>query len=368
MKDRTASRIYIPSHLRHLAVCYSTACLIGIALLGSAQRADALGEHDLVLGALQRLDYAGATEILTHLANTGDASAQAALAILMESGKVETDYPQPPLALIRAAADQGLPQAALELGNRHYLGRLQDRNYAKAIEWWRIAAENGSTAAAFNLGLTYAKGTSVTPDFDQAKQWFVRAADSGSLDSRFALGVLKLNSGDFPAAFSDFEQAATAGLSRAQFNLASMYESGIGCEKNLEQATIWYEQAADAGLDAALGALRRLKKARGRETQPLKGICTSTWAFTQNPEHFTVQVAMGTSTSATIKILERYGENIAKGCYPANLNGARRYFALVGSYSSHSDAISFLDSLEPKLRIYNPWIRRFRSIQATQSD
>ena len=347
---------------------YAVAYLIGIVLIVCTRHAGALEEHDSALGALQRLDYQGAAEILRYLADNGDPSAQAALAVLIESGEVELDYPLPPRSLIRAAAEQGLPQAALELGNRNYLGKDQVRNFEQAINWWRIAAENGSPAAAFNLGLAYAKGTGTTSDPKKAGHWFIRAADSGSLEAQFALGVLHLNSAEFAPAFSNFERAATGGLSRAQFNLALMYESGVGCERNLDQAIMWFKRAAAADLEAASDALRRLDSRPDKKIEPVSGNCTSAWAFSQNPEHFTVQVAMGTNASATIKLLERYGDNVVKGCYPAILNGKRCYFALVGSHPSYSAAISFLDSIESKLRVYSPWVRSFKSIQATRSD
>ena len=127
MKDPTASRIYTHRHPQRRTVFFVVVCTIGFALLASARPSGALEDHNLALDALQRLDYQGAAEILRYLADNGDPSAQAALAILMESGEVEPDYPLPPLALIRAAADQGLPQAALELGNRNYLGKDQAR-------------------------------------------------------------------------------------------------------------------------------------------------------------------------------------------------------------------------------------------------
>lgn len=331
------------------------------------QYAGALEEHDLALGALRRLDYQDAAEILRYFADNGDPSAQAALAVLLESGEVELDYPLPPRSLIRAAAEQGSPEAALKLGNRNYLGKDQVRNFGQAINRWRIAAENGSTAAAFNLGLAYAKGTGTTSDPKKARQWFIRAADSGSLEAQIALGVLHLNSAEFVPAFLNFERAATGGLSRAQFNLALMYESGVGCERNLDQAIMWFKRAAAADLEAASDALMRLESRRDRKIEPVSGICTSAWAFSQNPEHFTVQITMGTNASATIKLLEPYGDNIVKGCYPAILHGKQRYFALVGSHPSYSAAISFLDSIASKLRLYSPWVRSSKSIQATKN-
>lgn len=341
--------------------------MIGLAMLGFARLAHANQDRDLALGALQRLDYNGAAAILSYLADIGDPQAQAALGTLLETGTIETDYPLPPIELLRKAANKGVHQAALELGNRNYLGTGLTRDLEQAVEWWSVAAEHGSTPAAFNLGLAYAKGTGTNVDLEKAQLWFSRAADNGSLQARFALGVLQLDSADFATAFTNFEQAAMAGLASAQFNLASMYERGIGIESNLEQAAKWYSRAAAADLDEATDALVRFKEIGAPELEPPSDIVSSAWVLSQNADHYTLQVATGGNKPATLKILERYSSKVVRAYFPVDGADNPRYLALVGSFPSYFDAISFLNSLVPELRANNPWIRRFGSIQALGS-
>ena len=44
-----------------------------------------------------------------------------------------------------------------------------------------------------------------------------------------------------------YRQAAEQGFSQAQFNLAHMYENGIGIRRDVEQMITWYERAAAQG-------------------------------------------------------------------------------------------------------------------------
>jgi len=52
---------------------------------------------------------------------------------------------------------------------------------------------------------------------------------------------------DYIAAFSFWSRDAKKGDSSAQFNLALLYQFGIGVEKSIKDAVYWYEIAARAG-------------------------------------------------------------------------------------------------------------------------
>jgi hypothetical protein len=55
---------------------------------------------------------------------------------------------------------------------------------------------------------------------------------------------------DTKLAFYWYSQVAESGYSTAQFNLAELYDSGVGTEKNLKQAIFWYAKAAQQGFIA----------------------------------------------------------------------------------------------------------------------
>jgi len=51
--------------------------------------------------------------------------------------------------------------------------------------------------------------------------------------------------------FNFQQKLANKGNARAQYKLATMYESGTGTEQDLEQAKHWYYKASSAGIKAA---------------------------------------------------------------------------------------------------------------------
>lgn len=51
-------------------------------------------------------------------------------------------------------------------------------------------------------------------------------------------------------------EAADDGNAKAQYMCGDIYYHGVGVEKNLEEALMWYEKAAEQGHDGARIALR----------------------------------------------------------------------------------------------------------------
>ena len=67
----------------------------------------------------------------------------------------------------------------------------------------------------------------------------------------FDAGVAAYQANDLPLAFKEFLKAATAGHADSQFNIALMYERGIGVGKDEREAFVWYARSAEQGNAAA---------------------------------------------------------------------------------------------------------------------
>ncbi|MDH5301930.1 MAG: ankyrin repeat domain-containing protein [Gammaproteobacteria bacterium] len=63
---------------------------------------------------------------------------------------------------------------------------------------------------------------------------------------------------NYRTAFSFYQQAAELGVVEAQYNVAQMYQQGVGVEPNVEMARWWYSQAAEARLPQAQYQLAKL--------------------------------------------------------------------------------------------------------------
>ncbi|MBI1285244.1 MAG: sel1 repeat family protein [Thiobacillus sp.] len=60
-------------------------------------------------------------------------------------------------------------------------------------------------------------------------------------------GVAAYEAGNVPLAVKEFRASAEKGDANSQFNLALMYEQGIGVSKDDKQALAWYRKSAEQG-------------------------------------------------------------------------------------------------------------------------
>ena len=60
-------------------------------------------------------------------------------------------------------------------------------------------------------------------------------------------GVAAYQAGDLPLAYKEFRAAAETGDFECQFNLALMYEKGIGVPQDEKEAVVWYRRSAEQG-------------------------------------------------------------------------------------------------------------------------
>ena len=62
-------------------------------------------------------------------------------------------------------------------------------------------------------------------------------------NANFAAGIAAYQANDLPLAYKTFPAAAKEGHANSQFNIAVMYEQGIGVGKDEKEAVVWYGKA-----------------------------------------------------------------------------------------------------------------------------
>jgi hypothetical protein len=144
-----------------------------------------------------------------------------AISLLLLVGMLLPARAESDLAEVRRAAEQGKPEAQLELGGRYRFGRGGvTTDYEQSLVWYKKAAAQGDAGAQFFVGVMCAQGKGVPKDYTQAVMWYKRAAGQGDGD--------------------------------AQFNLGVMYANGNGVPQNVINAYAWFSLAADQGVGNAL--------------------------------------------------------------------------------------------------------------------
>ena len=181
-------------------------------LLGDPARAT---QSDGGSGVTVRRIASAPLDRLTALADSGDAAAQARLALAYLRGEGVAADPVTAARWLRPSALAGQPVAQYLLGALHANGDGVAADPAQAFGWFAKSAARGNVKAMHNLAIAYAQGEGTAKDAALAAEWFLKAAERGYVDSAFDLAVL--------------------------------YERGLGVPQDLKLAMKWYGVAALAG-------------------------------------------------------------------------------------------------------------------------
>jgi TPR repeat protein len=166
-----------------------------------------------------------------------------------------------------------LAEAQMRFAEFYAMGNALPADQVKAATWFRHAAQTGLAAAQSELARRYLVGLGLERDAQQAYYWAGLAANAGRLEAvplRLAaaagltaaqiaaakndLGLVyeegrlePLVPTDHGRALALFHQAALAGNSQAQINLAWMYQNGHGVPQDSMQAYAWLTIAHRSG-------------------------------------------------------------------------------------------------------------------------
>lgn len=183
-------------------------------------------------------------------------------------------------------AEAGDAEAMLERSMVHLLGIGTSIDRAMAMKWLRLSAENGNVQAQFSYAQSCLRGEYLAKDIPEAIRWFRLAAAKQNADAELSLAQLYLHGVGLPAdknesvrwlklsathghpiaqadyAFVVLEEnkpetyaecaewlrkSALQGKPSSMFNLAIMYQRGMGVPKDMITALAWYMVSAYDG-------------------------------------------------------------------------------------------------------------------------
>ncbi len=167
------------------------------------------------------------------------------------------------LQTLANAASRGDREAQYRIGARFLSDGTSQSDPATAARWLARAADQGHTESQFVLASLYERGAGVPKDENQARELYRKAASAGHIRAMHNLGVL-LSAQDTPQDYQEaaswFSSAAAAGLTDSQFNLALLYERGLGLPQDNQKAYFWYQVASLAGDKEAARRAEQLKR------------------------------------------------------------------------------------------------------------
>ncbi|MGJ8697780.1 MAG: SEL1-like repeat protein [Verrucomicrobiaceae bacterium] len=166
-------------------------------------------------------------------------------------------------------AEAGQGQCMLKVASFILEGRAdQEKNPKEALAWFKKAGEAGQVLGHVQAAkiLLNGEGLQIVEGYTH----LVAAAESGLVDMQNELGLLylsgRLGVRDLTAAASWFQRSAAGKYPAGAFNLATLYEQGMGVPQSFDQAGRLYTLAANAGHPQSTSALGRLH-AEGRGTK-----------------------------------------------------------------------------------------------------
>lgn len=210
----------------------------------------------------------------------------AGLALVEGTGAEQN--PQRGATLVQAAAEAGDARACFAYAGLLSRGvgvSTSERGESAAAKWSLRAAEKGLPEAMLDMGERYATGRGVLANADESKRWFERAAEIDENATRrrresIAAADAKRRKAEAEESARRAAEAAEAradaadptrallrraeaGDSFAAFELAKRLDDGIGVRKNPTEAVRWWKVLAENPLADARDADRQ-KEAWGR--------------------------------------------------------------------------------------------------------
>lgn len=142
---------------------------------------------------------------------------------------------------------------------------LPTQNFKEAIHYKTLAADMGNSDAMMSLGDDYFEGRlDLELDYDLALKYYKMAEESGHVDANLWLAIFHLKA---PLPYQDYKKMNVY-LQKALLRdnhpmaysmLGDAYRDGLGVEKNIETAIMYYTYGADRGNTYSVFQLANLK-------------------------------------------------------------------------------------------------------------
>lgn len=207
------------------------------------------------------------------LLNAFKASAVAVTVVCVVAGGYValTNKPEEPLAATAVAA---APDATLLNAEFDTAEKALAAHDPKAVDLLQKVADKGLAKAQFRLGGVYSgEGGFVKEDPAQAREWTQKAASAGVTRAMYNLGLYYYNgygtTKNQVMAANWFRKSAESGLVAGQYNLGVMYLQGDGVPLDPSEAYKWLKIAAKAG-DKDAAAMAGEARAQLSDDQALR--------------------------------------------------------------------------------------------------
>lgn len=169
-------------------------------------------------------------------------------------------------AFYKAAADKGYTKAISKMGEI-YISKFypfndkikSDKYYSKAIRIYKKDVKSDGNAC-YELGYMYHNGYGIEKNLEQAKYYYKSGALLGDNNAAWRIGLIYKDEMEYAEAFKFLLKSADGGHGMAMYELAKLYEDGLGTAYNKDKAIEWYKKCAESSNKASSDARKALKR------------------------------------------------------------------------------------------------------------
>ena len=218
-------------------------------------------------GKLVNKDEKKALRLIKKAAELGCNRAQERLGEIYHNGELgEEESPKKSFKWYLKAAENGISSAQFYIGYFYANGYGVKKNTKLSFEWYSNAAEQNNPAALNNLAICYKYGKGTTIDLTKAIYYYEESAKLGNIKAQKNLALCyKMGTGVERSPSKVFYwtlKAAENGDIESMRKIALYYINGYGTNKNKIEALLWYAKyySKNIHIDNANEAFNFLKK------------------------------------------------------------------------------------------------------------
>jgi TPR repeat protein len=140
------------------------------------------------------------------------------------------------------------PASQTKTGNLFRKGDGVEKDYVKAVHWYRKAANQGFAGAQNNLAVMYEQGLGVPKNKPEAAMWYIKAAEQHNANAQHSIGIMYRDGEGVPQNFEEaakwISKAAEQSHNGALRDIGEMYWKGLGVSQNNILAYMWWRLGA----------------------------------------------------------------------------------------------------------------------------
>ncbi len=235
--------------------------LIKAADQGDVVAQNALGRVVYYMGVGAPFDDAKALKYLKLAAAQHDPSSMEDLGVRLLAGQTLPKDEARGLALVKASAEAGFPEAQSQYGFMQIQGLYGvTQDVPGGIRMLRGADESGNPLGTYYLGTMYEFGTGVPKDINTAVSFYKKAAEAGDAEGKARYGINLVQglgtAKDVPKGAALIQESADMGDDRGEDYLARLYYDGAGVPKDRNKSAHLFKKAAQHGNADAANVLK----------------------------------------------------------------------------------------------------------------